>query len=83
MLLLPLVCTVQDSGFPKAVPTQTRQLWVQRGYVPFAFRVVFVGFGCMCVYIFIGLSLDLYFFPSRRREQPCVKYLGICNTLTP
>lgn len=51
MLLLLLVCTVWHAGFPKAVPTQPRQLWVQRSYEPFAFRVVPVGFGSVCVFL--------------------------------
>lgn len=67
MLLLLLVCTTWSAGFPKAVPTQTRQLWVQRSYELFAFTVVFVGFGsvvcgCVGVCIFVGFLLDLYFF---------------------
>lgn len=64
MLLLLLVCTTWSAGFPKAVPTQTRQLWMQRSYELFAFTVVFVGFGsvCVCVCIFVGFLLDLYFF---------------------
>lgn len=83
-LLLLLVRIVRSSGLPKAVPTQTRQPWVQRGYELFVFRVVFVSLEVgvyMCVYIFVGCLLDLYFFPSCRREQPCVKYLGILQYL--
>lgn len=66
MLFPLLVCTVWSSGFPKAAPTQTRQLWVQRGHEPFVLRVVFVGLEVgvyKCVYIFVGSLLDLYFLP--------------------
>lgn len=85
MLLLLLVCTVWSSVLPKAVPTHTRQLWVQRGYELFALKVVLWGLEvcvCMCVYVFVIFVGFVIFFPSRRREEPCVKCLGIFNTLT-